>query len=82
MPELAALCVFEVDLPEVIKKKRAALSRAGSRVGGAARDQAVSAAFNSMTAAWFAGRATWDKSDRWAAEILEAFDRRRLDEDH
>ena len=29
MPELAALCVFEVDLPEVIQKKRAALSRTG-----------------------------------------------------
>ena len=29
MPELSGACVFEVDLPDVIKKKRAALARAG-----------------------------------------------------
>jgi hypothetical protein len=56
--------------------------RAMNMPEGQAREQAVSAAFNTMTAAWFAGRNTWDKSDRWAAEILEAFDRSRLDEDH
>jgi hypothetical protein len=54
--------------------------RAMNMPEGGERDAAVLAAFNSMTAG-FAERKTWDKSDRFAGEILDAFDRSRLDEE-